>query len=291
MTSNFFTWSSNPLLTRCGFFLSLGNEGPARKRRRQSGSSHHHASSAYWICLECKARNLSKQWYCSHCETKKNHHIHEKDWCVQKPSILLQQEWPPQFESHGRMFVFDKRSSMYYEPLSDFFYDPKTSLYYGNKLKTYFKYDSMYNPPFVAIYCHQTNESKPTSTNTNLPNSNDQAKHDTSLPKITVKLTTKKLPLTNESKQLSTVHRLPSGNPVCSLCMRKFKTVEQFRRHEKISDLHKANLAKKQSEECEEAKKKSISKSKTRRQHQQERKPIVSEFELLRPPQKPSWMN
>jgi hypothetical protein len=60
-------------------------------------------------------------------------------------------EWPPQFESNGTAFVFDTRSSMFYQAESDFFYDPKSKLYYGNKKGTYYRYDSTVEPPFEQV--------------------------------------------------------------------------------------------------------------------------------------------
>jgi len=75
--------------------------------------------------------------------------------------------------------------------------------------------------------------------------------------------------------------------------MRKFKTVEQLRLHESVSELHKANLAKQEAARRQKAKKARSPqrKIKIRRQHPQQRKPILSEFEFLQPPRKPEWMN
>ena len=40
----------------------------------------------------------------------------------------------------------------------------------------------------------------------------------------------------------------PLGEPICTLCQRKFKSKEQLDRHERLSQLHKSNLEKKQLE-------------------------------------------
>jgi hypothetical protein len=60
-------------------------------------------------------------------------------------------EWPPCFDKDGSLFVFDTRSAMFYESLSDFFYDPKSKLYFGNRKGAYFRYDSAQHPPFVEV--------------------------------------------------------------------------------------------------------------------------------------------
>lgn len=46
-----------------------------------------------------------------------------------------------------------------------------------------------------------------------------------------------------------------SGQPICLLCRRKFASVEKLEQHEKLSALHKANLAKKTAADAEKASK------------------------------------
>jgi hypothetical protein len=115
-------------------------------------------------------------------------------------------EWPPSFEKDGSSFVFDVRSAMFYESLSDFFYDPKSKLYYGNRTGSYFRYDETQDPPFVKV------ETTATTTTTNpttvegacvegaldqvimMPTSKKSATATMStLPKIAIKLKTKKI--------------------------------------------------------------------------------------------------
>lgn len=60
-------------------------------------------------------------------------------------------EWPPCFESSGASFIFDARSTMFYEPASDFFYDPKTKLYYSNARQQYYRYEVDKEPKFQPI--------------------------------------------------------------------------------------------------------------------------------------------
>ena len=62
-------------------------------------------------------------------------------------------EWPFDFEHHGWCYVFDARSGMFYEPLTEFFYDTKTKIYYGNKKKAYYRYKAGQNPPFEEVFC------------------------------------------------------------------------------------------------------------------------------------------
>jgi len=46
------------------------------------------------------------------------------------------------------------------------------------------------------------------------------------------------------NKNHALVATTSGGNPICLVCKRKFGSLEQLRRHEELSDLHKANLAK-----------------------------------------------
>jgi hypothetical protein len=43
---------------------------------------------------------------------------------------------------------------------------------------------------------------------------------------------------------LTKISRTAKGEPICTLCQRKFPTVDKLFYHEKVSELHKANLAK-----------------------------------------------
>uniref|UniRef100_A0A7R9W9B1 G-patch domain-containing protein n=1 Tax=Pseudictyota dubia TaxID=2749911 RepID=A0A7R9W9B1_9STRA len=54
----------------------------------------------------------------------------------------------------------------------------------------------------------------------------------------------------------SKVTKTPDGKPICLLCRRKFASLEKLRQHERVSALHKQNLAKKKAAAEEEAKKK-----------------------------------
>jgi len=59
--------------------------------------------------------------------------------------------WPPLFETDGAAYVFDARSGLFYEGLSDFFFDPKTKLYFGNKQQLYYMHCPGQQPAFVAV--------------------------------------------------------------------------------------------------------------------------------------------
>ena len=61
--------------------------------------------------------------------------------------------WPPNFEGYGSLYIFDPRCGMFYEPASNFFYDPTTKLYYSSKKGTYFQFDESKIPAFQAVKC------------------------------------------------------------------------------------------------------------------------------------------
>uniref|UniRef100_A0A7S4J9T4 G-patch domain-containing protein n=1 Tax=Odontella aurita TaxID=265563 RepID=A0A7S4J9T4_9STRA len=50
------------------------------------------------------------------------------------------------------------------------------------------------------------------------------------------------------------VAKTPDGKPICLLCRRKFPSLEKLRQHERVSALHKQNLAKKKAAEAAEKK-------------------------------------
>lgn len=60
--------------------------------------------------------------------------------------------------------------------------------------------------------------------------------------------------LSSPSADPDKVEKARDGKPICGLCRRKFASLEKLRQHERVSALHKQNLAKKKA--AEEAKKK-----------------------------------
>jgi len=58
-----------------------------------------------------------------------------------------------------------------------------------------------------------------------------------------------------ETQSCVQVTKTKCGQPICLLCKRKFASVEKLRQHEKVSALHKQNLAKKVAADAEAAKK------------------------------------
>lgn len=60
----------------------------------------------------------------------------------------------------------------------------------------------------------------------------------------------------NGSSTSRKIKRTASGQPICLLCRRKFASVEKLEQHEKLSALHKANLAKKTAAGAEKSSKK-----------------------------------
>mmetsp|Transcript_340 Transcript_340/g.762 ORF Transcript_340/g.762 Transcript_340/m.762 type:complete len:378 (-) Transcript_340:442-1575(-) len=74
------------------------------------------------------------------------------------------------------------------------------------------------------------------------------------------------------SKKIKTT---ASGQPICVLCRRKFPTLEKLRQHEKLSALHKENLAKKAAKDADAAaarKKRTESSADTYRDRTKERR-------------------
>jgi RNA-binding protein 5/10 len=49
---------------------------------------------------------------------------------------------------------------------------------------------------------------------------------------------------TPSSIESATIFKTTKGEPVCTFCMRKFRSMEQLRRHESVSQLHKDNMRK-----------------------------------------------
>jgi RNA-binding protein 5/10 len=209
-----------------------------------------------------------------------------------RPSESEEREWPPCFDSDGSAFVFDNRSAMFYESQSNFFYDPKSKLYYGNKKGAYFRYDKSQDPPFVQVQKMPATSAdgetpKDASEMTAEPIPNTLAKPK---PTIAINLKTTKKPkqakrslqgraapvvskvekerIANiekwnekqaEMKPESTqkISTTLKGEPICTICKRKFPSIEKLRLHERASELHKSNLAKlANAKEAENAKQK-----------------------------------
>lgn len=180
--------------------------------------------------------------------------------------------------------MFDARSGMFYENMSDFYFDPKSKFYYGNKQKAYYTYRGGEDPPFVPFSSGQeeatgagaedaaappaarTKEEKPriaiTLKTTSLPGEKDAAKEVKNSKKTKAAAAP---PVNRSEKQHSanmdkwservreirgndgtkTAPTTSKGQPVCLLCRRKFATIEKLKQHEELSKLHKENMAKK----------------------------------------------
>eukprot|EP00980_Cylindrotheca_fusiformis_P011109 scaffold2553_cov138-Cylindrotheca_fusiformis.AAC.17 len=205
---------------------------------------------------------------------------------------LEEREWPPCFDIDGSAFVFDNRSAMFYESQSDFFYDPKSKLYYGNKKGAYFRYDKSEKPPFVEVQkmagksadggiAHDASEvtvepiqntlAKPKpaiainlkiAKKSKQPKGLLQKKVAPTVSKVEKerianieKWNEKQAELKPESAQK--IRTTSKGEPICTLCKRKFPSIEKLRLHEKASELHKSNLAKAaKAKEVEDSKRK-----------------------------------
>lgn len=205
-----------------------------------------------------------------------------------------EREWPPCFHIDGSAFVFDNRSAMFYEPESNFFYDPKSKLYYGNRKGAYYRYDKSQSPPFVEVQKLsgaatggdttqdasqvtvepiQNTLTKPKPTIAiNLKTLKKAKQHKGSLQKKVAPVVSKveKQRIANiekwnekqaELKPESSlnIRTTVKGEPICTICKRKFPTIEKLRLHERASELHKANLAKlAKAKEAESAKRKEL---------------------------------
>ncbi|KAL3932418.1 MAG: hypothetical protein SGBAC_010856 [Bacillariaceae sp.] len=197
------------------------------------------------------------------------------------PSPEEDPEWPPCFAKDGSSFVFDNRSGMFYEGLSDFFYDPKNKLYYSNTKGSYFRYDEKEDPPFVKVekegggpleasevtvepIVSTVAKAKPMIA-INLKtikkikgnkSSSGQLKQQTPLVSKEQKLRIANIEKWSEKQaELKAETRLgdestqkiqwtKKGKPICQLCQRKFQSVEKLRLHERESEMHMQNLVK-----------------------------------------------
>ena len=73
--------------------------------------------------------------------------------CTSLQTSFGADDWPPNFEGYGSLYIFDPRCGMFYEPASNFFYDPTTKLYYSNKRSAYFQFDESKIPAFQEVKC------------------------------------------------------------------------------------------------------------------------------------------
>jgi RNA-binding protein 5/10 len=165
---------------------------------------------------------------------------------------------------------------MFYESRSNFFYDPKSKLYYGNKKMAYFRYDKEEDPPFVQVY-QMTAETADGTPPEVIGANSIQSNPDAPLkPIISIKLKTKKIKTkaapsiskaqkeqaaiiekwSGKRSEAKTDHveavqdssdrvvKTAVGEPVCTICKRKFASIAKLELHKAASELHKKNVAK-----------------------------------------------
>lgn len=118
------------------YYSRPSDRGPRRSRDGDDGSDHYYGPRDYDDNNRDHSDGPRKK-------RRDNSYNNEEDNVVPKQK---KREWPPCFESSGASFIFDARSTMFYEPASDFFYDPKTKLYYSNVRQQYFRYDAEKEP-------------------------------------------------------------------------------------------------------------------------------------------------
>jgi RNA-binding protein 5/10 len=113
-------------------------------------------------------------------------------------------KWPPCFETEGGAYVFDTRSGMFYESITDFFYDPKSKLYYGNIQGTYFNLN-VSTKTFEEVKTEDMHDAASLSTprTENTTGSNVGSGNQSKSVSISINLKTKELPSTKVSKKTS----------------------------------------------------------------------------------------
>jgi RNA-binding protein 5/10 len=109
-------------------------------------------------------------------------------------------KWPPCFETEGGAYVFDTRSGMFYESITDFFYDPKSKLYYGNMQGTYFNFN-VSTKTFEEVKTEDVHDaaSLNTSRTENTTGSSVSSGNQSKSVSISINLKTKELPSTTKA--------------------------------------------------------------------------------------------
>jgi hypothetical protein len=146
------------------------------------------------------------------------------------------EDWPPCFEKDGSLFVFDTRSAMFYESLSDFFYDPKSKLYFGNRKGAYFRYDSTKDPPFVEVQkvddaVASASQVGPHGTMDQIPiqaTKTGVQSTESSKPKIAIKLKTKKIKSSCGEKSSISVSESPMPSAMPKAHKEKIANIEKW---------------------------------------------------------------
>lgn len=157
------------------------------------------------------------------------------------PPKRTRRVWPLHFETNGSAYTLDAKSGRFHDEESDFYYDPKLKLYFGKS--AYYRYNADLKPPFEQV--DHTDDVQPQV----IQPEKKQA------PIINIKLKTKSLkrkePPSKQQKEHAADMEKWSGRQeemrkaICWLCRRKFKSEEKLRYHEKESQMHRDNLAKK----------------------------------------------
>jgi hypothetical protein len=67
------------------------------------------------------------------------------------PTAKVKSIWPPCFETNGGSYSFQTNTGCFFENSTNFYYCPKSKLYYSGLDGSYYKYSSVYNPPFIPF--------------------------------------------------------------------------------------------------------------------------------------------
>jgi RNA-binding protein 5/10 len=113
-------------------------------------------------------------------------------------------KWPPCFETEGGAYVFDTRSGMFYESITDFFYDPKSKLYYGNMQGAYFNFN-VSTKTFEEVKTEDMHDAASLNTThtENTTGSSVSSGNQSKSVSISINLKTKELPSMKASKKAS----------------------------------------------------------------------------------------
>ncbi|KAG6964722.1 hypothetical protein JG687_00005795 [Phytophthora cactorum] len=166
--------------------------------------------------------------------------------------------WPPPFESAGGSYMYVSEYGLYWDPDSLFYYDAHTMVYHNSFTGAYYRCVApessgasafqLFVPPLpvdderksaddIAKWSQRQREAKQHEAGNTSTTPTQQANN--SSEQKTVRSAT-----SAADSVIDALTNVPQEVPICLLCRRKFGSLEMLRKHEKLSKLHLANLAK-----------------------------------------------
>jgi RNA-binding protein 5/10 len=172
---------------------------------------------------------------------------------------------------------YEAESNFFYDPSAKLYYSHEKQGYFRHRLADNGKslYDKVEHVPSTESECATTTGSSITDKQMMIPaisinlktkslgkkgkkkkDDTGQAGKSVPLPPTSAKTTKKETEadlakwsqrqteLKAGNRDLSKIPKTTKGEPICSLCKRKFPTLEKLFYHEQVSELHKTNLAK-----------------------------------------------